>query len=415
MLTSMDRLLIRFGLGFLLLLDPTGLSTLFSSLNAQALKPLVNGENKVQIVDQPFEMDRNPPSGPLLPLSPSLNQIPSLEPTQALDHSRDILISPDPVIDLGIIPLENPPKTMTSSISNDQSVGGSNWLFGGGDFWSQAAMMGDGNDIPPGFLDTIKIESFFDVSVQPYRNYRFSEHSLMLMPTSNQEFGWASLVGTPYLRRNVSQGLNFGMSHHFISGPIDIDLNPRLHEFILGYQIRRTFNEAFSFDCSTTVGFYSDFKGSAREGLRFPSHAVGIIHLTHRTDVIFGVDYLDRDDIKILPVIGISWHDFNQMSLRYDLVFPRPRIDYTVNDRLRFYLMGLLGGGTWDIELVNGPDDVMTYRDYRVVIGQEKRYFDGSRRGLEVGYAFNRRLTLRELPVQLNFRNAFVINFQSTF
>jgi len=304
---------------------------------------------------------------------------------------------------------DNSVKTPKDSDENPE------WFPARGDFWNQAGLLTLPEQESQGFLDIIKIESFYNTSVRSYRSYRSAEQIISMLPTSNQEFGWFSLIGTPYLKQEEARGLNFGMSHHFLSGPIDLDLNPRLHEFILGYQIRHSTSDLFSFDCSATVGFYSDFKGSAREGVRLPSHAVGIIHLTHRTDLVFGVDYLDRDDIKLLPVIGISWHDYNHMSLRYDLVFPRPRIDYTVNDHQRLYLMGLLGGGTWDIELANGPEDIMTYRDYRVVVGNEKRYLDGSRRGVEIGYAFNRRLTLRESPVELNFRNAIVINFVSTF
>lgn len=286
-----------------------------------------------------------------------------------------------------------------------------------GDFWNQADpdLMTMPDQESQGFLDIIKIESFYNTSVRSYRSYRAAEQMIAMLPASQQEFSWFSLIGTPYLKQDRAVGLNFGMAHHFISGPVEVDLNPRLHEFVLGYQVRHSVGDRFSFDCSTSVGFFSDFKGSAREGVRLPSHAVGMIHFNHRTDFIFGVDYLDRDDIKILPVIGISWHDYNLMSLRYDLVFPRPRIDFTINDHQRLYLMGLLGGGTWDVELANGPEDVMSYRDYRVMVGTEKRYLDGSRRGVELGYAFNRRMTMRASPVILDFRNAFVINFVSTF
>lgn len=325
------------------------------------------------------------------------------------------------------LPLQEPPglpfhqnsnsKNPVSAEYNQPSAAEENsqWLPVKGDFWNQSGLLTMPDQESQGFLDIIKIESFYNTSVRSYRSYRAAEQTISMLPTSNQEFSWLSLIGTPYLKQDEAIGLNFGMSHHFISGPVEVDLNPRLHEFILGYQVRHSISDHFSFDCAATVGFYSDFKGSAREGVRLPAHAVGMFHLNHRTDFVFGVDYLDRDDISVLPVIGISWHDYNQMSLRYDLVFPRPRIDFTLNDRQRLYLMGLLGGGTWDIEMVNGPEDVMSYRDYRIVVGNEKRYLDGSRRGMELGYAFNRRMTLRESPVVLDFRNALVLNFISTF
>jgi hypothetical protein len=265
------------------------------------------------------------------------------------------------------------------------------------------------------FLETLKAEDFFQVAASPYRHYRSSEARLTHLAASAGSFGWTSQEWEPYLKRDQANGLTGCIQNHFLSGPRNVDLPPRLHDFILGYQHRGTFNDQFSFDCGASVGVYSDFRGSAREGIRFPAHAVGIIHASHRTDFVFGVDYLDRKDYKILPVIGISCHDLNWTSLRYDLVFPRPRIDYTINDGTRIYLAGQLGGGTWDFEFPNGTGGVMNYRDFRVLLGREKRYLDGSRQAIEFGYVFGRELTLQDVPGEFDFRNAILIRMLSRY
>jgi hypothetical protein len=267
----------------------------------------------------------------------------------------------------------------------------------------------------PGFLDALRMEDFYQTAVSPYRIYRGSEATLSYLPRSNRNLGWASLEWEPYLKRNQLRGLTGSMQHHFLTGPRTIDLPPRLHDFILGYQHRGQIRERFSFDCAASVGIFSDFRGSVREGFRFPAHAVGIIHASHRADLVFGVDYLDRDDYPLLPVMGISWHDLNFTALRYDLVFPRPRIDFTANDGERYYLAGRLGGGTWDMEYPSGVGDVMTYRDFRLLFGKEKRYLDGSRHGIELGYVFGRKLAMRETLEEANFSNAFILRLISSY
>ena len=54
----------------------------------------------------------------------------------------------------------------------------------------------------------------------------------------------------PYLKREQSSGLTGSIQHHFLSGPQNVDLPPRLHDFILGYQHRGRIGDFFSFDLS---------------------------------------------------------------------------------------------------------------------------------------------------------------------
>jgi hypothetical protein len=272
----------------------------------------------------------------------------------------------------------------------------------------------ENNEAGKSLLDTLVVEDFYELATQPYRHYRRSEASLSYLAASSDSFGWMSMEWEPYLNRRKDSGITGSIQHHFLSGPKSVDLPSRLHDFILGYQHRGNYG-AFSFDCAASVGVFSDFQGSAREGFRFPAHAVGIIHASHRADLVFGVDYLDRDDYKIVPVIGVSYHDLNFASLRYDLVFPRPRIDYTIDESQRVYLAGRLGGGTWDFENPDGSGDVMNYRDFRLLTGYEQRYLNGSRHAIELGYVFGRQLTLRESAEESDFRNAFIIRLLSTF
>ncbi|MGA7698954.1 MAG: hypothetical protein WCB27_05070 [Thermoguttaceae bacterium] len=107
-------------------------------------------------------------------------------------------------------------------------------------------------------------------------------------------------------------------------------------------------------------------------------------------DLVFGIDYLDRGDIKLLPVGGLIWTP--NPAMRFEVVFPRPRAVFQLSDRYRLYVSGELGGGSWAIERVSQDDDLATYRDLRVCIGIEYLCKEGIKSAFEVGYLFNRRL-----------------------
>lgn len=255
-----------------------------------------------------------------------------------------------------------------------------------------------------------KRRGFWQMSNAPYSVYRSEQENLTWLPGSGDDFGMVDWESDPYLTHDEDRGFSLATNVHWLSGPSIVPLESRVFDFALGYQSRGQFSPSFSYDLSTSVGVYSDFEASAREGVRFPSHAVGMFHCTHGVDFVFGVDYLDRDDISVLPVIGLSLRQLAIDGLRLDLVFPRPRIDYTFNDKHRMYVAGKLGGGSWDVALQGIGHTVATYRDYRVVLGFESTDEDGSLSALEFGYVFDRTLELRGRADDSTFTDAFMIN-----
>ncbi len=257
-----------------------------------------------------------------------------------------------------------------------------------------------------GDLKLPKLSYFYE---EPYTDYRTDETSLSYMPGNGDQFGWVSFDSAPYLKRGYRSGMTGAMNMHLLGGPDAVPLPPRLYDFSIGYQARGRIQDIMSYDLATTVGVFSDFEDSARDGVRFPGHAVGMLHLKPEVDIVFGIDYLSRDDIKLLPVGGMSWRPQSMQDLRFDLVFPRPRIDYSLDNQRKLYLAGRLGGGSWDIEFPNDDNDVMTYRDLQLLVGYELRDTDGSLGSWEFGYVFDRRIEFRTLGTELALDDAFVI------
>jgi len=244
-----------------------------------------------------------------------------------------------------------------------------------------------------------------------YTIYRDRASLADYMPGDGDQFGWIDFQTTPYLPRGQSSGLTTAMGLHLLSGPNSAPLPPRLWDFILGYQARDTFADRFSYDVAANIGVYSDFEDSARDGVRALGHAVGMLHVNDTLDIVGGVDYLNRDDYKILPVIGYSWHNPNIPRWRADVVFPRPRVQYALDGGQRLYTAGLLGGGTWDIEMPGDINDVITYSDLEWLFGHERITSGGNISAIEMGYVFGRKLEFRSGQPDIDFNDAFVIRW----
>ena len=248
---------------------------------------------------------------------------------------------------------------------------------------------------------------------EPYSVYRSEQSMFAWLPGHGEDFGWFDWQSDPYLRRGNRHGLTGAINVHWLAGPISSPLPPRLYDFTLGYQVRKKLSDQFSYDLYTSIGAYSDFEASARDAIRFPSHAVGMFHVNRSMDFVFGIDYLDRNDIAVLPVLGLSLRDVFVRGLRMDLVFPRPRIDYMLSETSRIYLAGQMNGGTWQVRFPDGSNPVMTYRDLRLMFGVESTDKDGSLSAWEFGYVFDRNLEFNGQPGHSNFGDAFLIQWIS--
>jgi len=246
---------------------------------------------------------------------------------------------------------------------------------------------------------------------EPYKIYHPGETMYSYLPGNGENFGWIDIQSTPYLARGATSGITGMINLHLLAGPESTPIPPRLWDFLIGYQRRGDFSELLSYDLATSIGVFSDFEDSAKDGIRFPSHAVGMFHFNPDLDFVFGADYIDRDDLPLLPVFGFSIHRQDQPNLRFDLVFPRPRIDVVLDCKRRMYLAAFLDGGSWDIERPDESNDVMTYRDYRAVLGFEYTDQTDGISAIELGYVFERQLLFRTIHTVTDFDDAFVLRF----
>ena len=156
--------------------------------------------------------------------------------------------------------------------------------------------------------------------------------------------------------------------------------------------------ENFGIDAWGSVGLYSDFQKVDTDAVRFEGTISAIIGMTKELDGVLGIDYVNRNRIKLLPRIGVIWKPNNLVE--WKLVFPNPRLTRYItkvnNIDWAFYIEGEYGGGAWVInDNWFGPMK-FDYNDIRCGIGIEFKNQYSFKGFFEVGGAFARELYSHE-------------------
>jgi hypothetical protein len=96
--------------------------------------------------------------------------------------------------------------------------------------------------------------------------------------------------------------------------------------------------------------------------------------------------------VRLLPAGGLIWTPNDWMN--YELLFPKPKAAVRINVGPGFedwlFATAEFGGNTWSIVRDDGDHDKVTYLDYRILLGVERKLNGGAGFRLEGGYVFGR-------------------------
>lgn len=194
------------------------------------------------------------------------------------------------------------------------------------------------------------------------------------------------LLVTPGFATNWLQGPSS-------SAPGNPDLPPRLYDAYLDFAWFPHCYEWLRGEFGFRTGIYSDFDNVDSDSLRLMGRAAADVGISPDMDVVFGVAYLDRVDVKILPVAGIYYRPTPDWDLY--LVFPNPKarkfLAAVGTTKWYGYAAGEYGGGSWTVARQN-LDDRIDYNDIRVIGGLEFETQTQIRGHLEIGYVFDREI-----------------------
>ena len=230
----------------------------------------------------------------------------------------------------------------------------------------------------------------------------------------------SSVFAFPCPTRESPLVITPGFGVHYLDGPGGVrDLPPQLYEAYTQFRWMHRFGPRWATDIAVTPGIYSDFEQSSDDGIRVTGHGVGVWTCNPDLKLVLGVAYLDREDVGIIPAGGIVWTPSE--DLRFELVSPRPRIAkrlyFTFDDDIEdwVYIAGEFGGGTWAISRNSGVRDVVTYRDFRFIMGAQRKVIGGIDYRVEAGYIFSRKLEYVSATPDLNPSDTFMLRAGMTY
>jgi hypothetical protein len=213
--------------------------------------------------------------------------------------------------------------------------------------------------------------------------------------------GWTDIGGEvvtalPFFTRENPIIITPSYELHILDRPIGFDLPPTLHDAAIDFHVFRVFANHWIADFAVQPGLFADDHSfDSSEALRFTGRAVGVYAPTVDLKYALGVTYFDGGWSKVVPVAGVIYTPNDDVE--YSLVFPTPKIAWRLpwtnipgKDERWMFISLEYGNQAWAFEKTDGTPDVLAYRDYRVILGIERKIVGGLSHRLELGYVFNR-------------------------
>ncbi len=218
------------------------------------------------------------------------------------------------------------------------------------------------------------------------------------------EISLKAVFGFPCPTRKSPLVVTPGFAVRYIDGPQTPDLPPRVYDAYMQFRWLNQVSPWLGIDLAITPGVYSDFEQSSDEAFRLTGHAAAMWTYGPRWKIVLGAAYINRLDIDVIPIGGLIWTPND--AIKVEALFPRPRIATRLSgyDVVEYwsYLAGEFGGETWAIRRADGSDDVFNYRDWRIILGVERKVTGGLDTRLEIAYIFGREVQYQSATPDFN-------------
>jgi|GEM_PF-2215476 len=274
------------------------------------------------------------------------------------------------------------------------------------------------SQLPPGVRKGFFQKLFFTGTYLP----RLENDSL---GASDLETG--IVLGIPFFRVTAPLLITPRFAVHYLDGPATPDLPARVYDAEVNFRHIRKFGESpWAMMAAVTLGQYSDFEKGDADAFRVTGQAFAIYESSPATKWIMGVVYLNRQDIKIVPALGLIYEP--NPDIKFEATLPRPRISWRLNNRKlaggtlasgderRAYVAGEFGGGIWSIQRPTTlTQDLLTYSDFRVLMGIERTIVGGLSHRVEAGYVFGRELEFASVPPDVELDDSLFVRAGLTY
>jgi len=217
----------------------------------------------------------------------------------------------------------------------------------------------------------------------------------------DDSLGWTDLrtevvTALPFFTRENPIIITPSYELHFLDRPAGFDLPPRLHDLAIDFHVFRVFGNHWIADFALTPGLYGDdYSLDSNDAQRLNGRAVGIYAPDLEWKWVLGATYVHGGWAKVVPIAGVVYEPNDDVE--YELVFPRPRVSWRLpsspvpgRDEYWAYVAMEFQNSIWAFEQTDGTPDVLASRDYRLLVGLERKIYGGLSYRAEIGYVFNR-------------------------
>jgi hypothetical protein len=182
------------------------------------------------------------------------------------------------------------------------------------------------------------------------------------------------------------------------------DLPPNTYDVFLDTAWNPQLSPIYGAELGIRVGIFTNWDVLVWDSWRIMGRAIGTARLTPTMTGKLGIIYLDRNLVKLLPAVGVTWTP--DADSRYDIFFPAPKAARRFTNMGRHSVWGFLageyGGGAWTFRRSTGQISPFDYNDIRISLGTEfvPQTPTGLAGSFEVGYVFARQLFFVDGPPQ---------------
>ncbi|MEQ8846831.1 DUF6268 family outer membrane beta-barrel protein [Botrimarina sp.] len=207
---------------------------------------------------------------------------------------------------------------------------------------------------------------------------------------------------------------------HLVDGPADADAPPRLYDLDLSVGTFKQLGPRWSARGSVTTGVYGDdYSLGESDALRVSGFGIALWDAAPGWQWVIGAAYLNRDDIAVVPAIGVI-HD--RGDYRYEITAPRGRVvrrlpQSPYGEQRALYFAAELGGGAWAVRRADGQTDTLNLSRWGVLLGYESGPAAGGspsaagawKRRYEIGYLFGRELEFADTEEEFSLDDTLIV------
>ena len=210
------------------------------------------------------------------------------------------------------------------------------------------------------------------------------------------------------LNEHWSIPLELRSQNFFLGSPAGVPIPENIHMLQFGTGLSYRLNDQWRFMAVVSPTLYK-FNDVGGNDIGVSGRLTAMWNYSPSLKFMFGVVFSPDSDLKVMPMAGLDWAINDQLDLR--LMFPKPRLIYTLNDHWSFHAGADFNMATFrtsdslgtSIALPQYNDAIGTYRDIRIGAGVGYRINKTLSVEADAGYSVNRRIDYTRIDERVKF------------